>query len=84
MKYTPMNDYVIVEKLAAENTTASGIIIQSSSGSDKAKVIAVSSQMETKDALYVGDIVLIRWSNALKIDGDTYAVDLKEIVTKIV
>jgi co-chaperonin GroES (HSP10) len=81
MEYTPLNDYVIVQKMESSNTTASGIIIQSSVGSDKAKVIAVSKAIE--QPIKVNDVVMIRWSNALKIDGDTYAVDFKEIVTKL-
>lgn len=80
MKYTPLNDYVIVEKIESSKTTASGIILQASTGADNAKVIAVS---ETIKGLEVGDTVMIRWSNALKISGDTHAVDFKEIVTKL-
>lgn len=80
MKYTPLNDYVIVKKLESSNTTASGIIIQSASSSDTSKVIAVSSEVSN---INVDDTVMIRWSNALKIDGDVYAVSSKEIVTKL-
>lgn len=82
MEYTPLNDYVIVQKIESSNTTASGIIIQSASSSDKAKVIAVSESI--KHPIKTGDTVMIRWSNTLKIDGDMYAVDFKEIVTKLV
>lgn len=81
MEYTPLNDYVIVQKMEASNTTASGIILQSASSSDKAKVIAVSGNI--KQSISVTDVVMVRWSNALKIDGDVYAVDLKEVVTKL-
>lgn len=78
-----MNDYVIVEKIESSKTTASGIILQASTGADNAKVIAVSNSDACK-GLEVGDTVMIRWSNALKISSDIHAVDFKEIVTKLV
>lgn len=82
MKYFPLNDYVIVQKLEGSKTTSSGIILQSTSGADNAKVIAVADIVLKNDTdnINVGDTVMIRWSNALKIDGDVYAVSLKEIV----
>lgn len=82
MKYTPLNDYIIVNKLESAKTTASGIILQASTGADNAVVVAVSASEACK-SLEVGDVVMIRWSNALKINGDTYAVDFKEVVTKL-
>jgi co-chaperonin GroES (HSP10) len=80
MKYFPLNDYVIVQKLVADRTTSSGIILQTSTGSDTAKVIAVADDV---DGITIGNTLIIRWSNALKVDGDTYAVSSKEIVCKI-
>ena len=83
MIYSPLNDYIIVKKQAAANTTASGIIIQSTSGSDTAKVIAMSADIPATSELKLNDICMIRWSNALKIDGDIYAVSIKEVVTRL-
>jgi co-chaperonin GroES (HSP10) len=93
MKYTPLNDYVIVEKIESTNTTASGIILQFSNGADKARVIAIPESKtsildsfgvpESEFSLKVGDILMIRWTDTLKIDGNTYAVDFKNIVTKL-
>ena len=80
MKYFPVNDYVIVQKLAADRTTSSGIILQTSTGSDTAKVIAVADDVK---GILVDNVLLIRWSNALKVDGDIYAVSVKEVVCKI-
>jgi len=80
MNYTPQNNYIIVRKEAATTATSSGIILTTAQGADNAKVIAVSEDIKSVN---VGDTLLIRWSNALKIDGDLYAVDFKEVVTKI-
>lgn len=80
MKYTPLNDYVVVRKLQQDNVTASGIIIQSSAGADTASVIAVADDVK---GIAEGDSLMIRWSNSLKIDGDIYAVSSKEVVCKI-
>lgn len=76
MKYTPLNDYVIIEKLASKQATSSGIILTSAVTVDNAKVVAVSKT----SVLNVDDVVMLRWSNALKIEGNVYAVSVKEIV----
>lgn len=77
MKYAPLNDYVIVQKLEGNKTTSSGIILQSTTGADNAKVIAVSADC---NSLKENSIIMLRWSNALKVEGDIYAVSIKEIV----
>lgn len=79
MKLEPQNDYVIVEKLSEDTTTSSGIILTTTQGADKCKVLAISESVKGIEA---GDVLMIRWSNALKIFGNVYAVDKKEIVTK--
>ena len=80
MIYSPLNDYIIVQKQAPANTTSSGIILQTTSGSDTAKVVAIAPDVT---GLAVDDLIMIRWSNALKIDSDIYAVSFKEVVTKL-
>lgn len=81
VKYQPLNNFVIVAKKSDDKTTASGIILTTSQGADRCVALAVADDVK---GVAVGDELLIRWSNALKIDGDTYAVDVKEIVTKFV
>lgn len=77
MNYTPVNDYIIVKKLESSKTTVSGIILTSTTGADNAEVIAVNNK---EDTIVVGNTVMIRWSNALKVDGNIYAVSSKEVV----
>jgi co-chaperonin GroES (HSP10) len=81
MNYTPLNDYVIVKKVAASTTTASGIILQSTNSADNAVVVAMHNAVNP--LIKVGDTIMLRWSNALKIDGDVYAISYKEIVCKL-
>jgi co-chaperonin GroES (HSP10) len=77
MKYIPLNDYVVIKKLALDTTTASGIILQTAQGADNAEVVAFAEDVK---GIAIGDKLLIRWSNSLKVDGDIYAVSAKEIV----
>ena len=80
MKYVPLNDYVIVQKIESSKTTSSGIILQSTSGADNARVVAVPDDVES---LKENDVIMLRWSNALKVEGDIYAISLKEIVCSL-
>lgn len=79
MKYTPFNKTVIIKQVAAQRATASGIILTSTQGADTAEVIAAQPDSQAK----VGDKLIVRWPNALKIDGDVYAIDEKDVVCKI-
>lgn len=79
MNFVAYNDFVIVQKIESSKTTASGIILTSSTGADSCKVISAAPNTNlTKD-----DVVMIRWTDALKIDGTIFAVDKKNIVCKI-
>jgi co-chaperonin GroES (HSP10) len=81
MQYIPLNDYVIVKKLAGQTTTSSGIILQTTQGADTCLVVAVPDKAES---LEVNDTLLIRWANAIKVDGDIYTVQVKDIICKLV
>lgn len=89
MKYTPLNNFIIVQKVQAATKTASGIILQTSRGSDQAKVIAVPDGslaafgIENSGPISVGDVLIIRWDKALPIDEEHYAVFSKDVVCKI-
>lgn len=80
MQYIPLNDYVIVKKLAGQTTTSSGIILQTTQGADTCSVVAVPDKVET---VGVNDTLLIRWANAIKVDGDIYTIQIKDIVCKL-
>ncbi|AMQ66074.1 GroES molecular chaperone protein [Stenotrophomonas phage vB_SmaS-DLP_6] len=79
-QYAPFNTFVVVKKIAASSTTQGGIILSTASEADRCEVIAAN---ELVNFVKTGDQLLIRWSQALKIDDTTYAVDAKDIVAKV-
>ena len=71
MNVTPLKDIVLVAENRRENTTASGIVIESSQGLGESKsgtVLAIGPKVET---VAVGDKVLLLWNTAqvVTIDG---------------
>jgi chaperonin GroES len=80
MKIRPLHDRVIVKRLDAERTTASGIVIPDSAGEkpDQGEVVAIGSGKILEDgkvrpiAVKVGERVLFgKYSGqAFKIDGE--------------
>jgi len=77
MNLTPLKNNVIVEKLEKELTTSSGIILKSNDEADKAKVIAVGSEVTD---VVVGNIILIDWNKATKLMDNLYQVNINEVV----
>jgi len=77
MNLTPLRNNVIVEKLEKELTTSSGIILKSNDEADKAKVIAVGSEVTD---VAVGNIILINWNKAIKLMDNLYQVNTNEVV----
>jgi co-chaperonin GroES (HSP10) len=77
MNLTPLRNNVIVEKLEKELTTSSGIILKSNDEADKAKVIAVGSEITD---VVVGNIILINWNKATKLMDNLYQVNIDEVV----
>ena len=75
MSYVPLNRNVIVERIEPVRTTASGIVLQSSQEPDKAKVIATAS-----DEVQVGELLMINWNKASKIDKDLYRVHVEDVI----
>jgi co-chaperonin GroES (HSP10) len=75
MSYIPLNRSVIVERVEPVTTTASGIVLQSSQEPDKAKVISTAS-----DDVQVGELLLINWNKASKIDKDLYRVHVDDVI----
>lgn len=72
----PLHNKVLVERIVVDNVSAGGIVLQSSQGPDKAKVLAVGP--EAKE-VSVGEVVLLNWNAAQKA-GDNYIVPEDQIV----
>lgn len=73
----PLSNKVVVERIAAEKTSAGGIILNRTDGPDKAKIIAIGPDVKE---VSVGEIVLINWNAAAKAEGEIYVVPVDEIV----
>ena len=80
----PLQDRVLVQRVEAEDMTASGIIIPDTAKEkpQEGKVVAVGSGTRTEDGkivpmdVKVGDLVLFgKWSGTeVKIDGKEYSI----------
>ena len=70
MDLQPMKDKIIVSRIAAEKQTASGIILKSSDGPDRALVEAIGPKV---DEVSVGDEVLLNWNGAVKVEGKEFS-----------
>jgi co-chaperonin GroES (HSP10) len=82
MAFAPVNKYIVVQKVAKAATSPGGIILSAASEeTDRCVVLSVSDQVVCVD---VGDTLLVRWNNALKIEKDVYAVEEKDIVTRLI
>lgn len=73
----PTRDNIIVKRIAAEKETASGIILKSTDGPDRAKIIALGPKV---DEVEVGDEVLLNWVKAVKVEDETYVVPITEVI----
>jgi co-chaperonin GroES (HSP10) len=73
----PTRDNIIVTRIAAEKTTASGLIVKSTGEPDKAVVESIGPKV---DEVMVGDTVLLNWNKAIKVEFDTYVVPITEVI----
>lgn len=77
MNYTPLSDKVIIERIEGDKQTSSGIILKRSDEVDRAKVIAIGPDV---DEVRVGDVVLLNWNAAIKVEGELYSTKVENIV----
>jgi co-chaperonin GroES (HSP10) len=77
MNLKPLGKKVIVERLENNKTTSGGIILTRSEDADKAKVIAIGSEV---DSVAVDDVVLLNWNAAIKTLNDCYVISIDDIV----
>lgn len=86
MGITPMKSFVLAAELKRENTTDSGIVIQSAAGlgdSKTAKVVAIGP--DVKD-LQVGDVVLLDWTKCqiVSVDGAQRVMIKEEFIVAVI
>jgi co-chaperonin GroES (HSP10) len=74
----PLRDNIIVKRVAHERKTSSGLILQSNVGEpDKAEVIAIGPKV---DEVSIGDLLLVNWNKAVKVQDEEYIIPITEVV----
>jgi co-chaperonin GroES (HSP10) len=73
----PLRNNIVVTRIAADKVSASGIILTSSEGPDKAKVEAIGPLV---DEVAVGEIVQINWNKATKFQDENFIVPIDDVV----
>jgi co-chaperonin GroES (HSP10) len=68
---------VIVTRLEGNKTTESGLILKSSQEPDRARIDSIGPDVTQ---LSVGNVVLIDWNKAYRIDDDIYGVIEEDVV----
>lgn len=74
---TPTRDNIIIDRLAGEKETKSGIILKTSDGPDRAKVVAIGPKV---DEVEIGDELLLNWNGAVKIANERYVIKIEHVV----
>ena len=74
---TPLRDNIIVERIAAEKQTASGIILKSTGEPDRAVVLAIGPKV---DEVQIGEQLLVNWNKAVKVADENYVIAIGEVV----
>ena len=78
--YRPTGKNVLVERIAAPKETSSGIILKSSEEPDRAKIVAIGPEI---DEVAVGEIAVVNWNAATKIEDELYIINIDHIVMVI-
>jgi co-chaperonin GroES (HSP10) len=76
MNIIPLKNKVVIERVEQTKTTASGIILQRTDEPDRAKILAIGPEVED---VSVGDVVLLDWNAAMKIE-DKYVAPVTSVV----
>jgi co-chaperonin GroES (HSP10) len=74
---TPLRDNILVERIAAEKATASGIILKSTGEPDRAVVLAIGSKV---DEVQIGEELLVNWNKAVKVEGENYILPIGDVI----
>lgn len=77
MSYKPTGKNVLIERIADSKETNSGIILMSSEEPDKAKIVAVGSEV---DEVAVNEVAVVNWNAATKIEDEMYIINIDNIV----
>ena len=77
MSYRPTGKNVLVERIAAQKETSSGIILKSAEEPDKAKILAIGPEV---DEVAVDEVAVVNWNAATKVEDEFYIINIDNIV----
>ena len=77
MSYRPTGRNVLIERVAAQKATSSGIILKSAEEPDKAKILAIGPEI---DEVAVGEVGVVNWNAATKVQDELYIINIDHIV----
>jgi co-chaperonin GroES (HSP10) len=77
MNLKPTASNVYITRIASEKQTSSGIILKSSEEPDKARVDSIGKDVTD---LSIGDIILVNWNKAIKIEKESYIIPSEDVV----
>jgi chaperonin GroES len=74
IKIQPLQDYVMLEAVEAEEVTSGGIVIPDSAKKKPAEGIIVAKAADASDEIALGDRVIYKEYSGteIKLDGETY------------
>ena len=75
--FRPTGNNVLIERIAAAKETTSGIILKSSEEPDRAKIIAIGSEVED---VSVDEVALVNWNAATKVEDELYIIPIDQII----
>ena len=80
MSYRPTGKNVLVERIAAQKETSSGIILKSAEEPDKAKILAIGPEITE---VVVDEVAVVNWNAATKIQDELYIINIDHVILVI-
>ena len=80
MGYRPTGKNVLVERIAAQKETSSGIILKSAEEPDKAKILAIGPEV---DEVAVDEVAVVNWNAATKVQDELYIINIDHVILVI-
>ena len=80
MSYRPTGKNVLVERIAAQKETSSGIILKSAEEPDKAKILAIGPEI---DEVAVNEVAVVNWNAATKVQDELYIINIDHVILVI-
>lgn len=75
--FRPTGNNVLIERIAAAKETTSGIILKSSEEPDRAKIVAIGSEVED---VSVDEVALVNWNAATNVEDELYIIPIDQII----